>query len=162
MPYGPLRLRNYRQREIVSIAAFITCLELVATGSEGGTISQFGEGAADRCRGGVADDSEDRASRQPIVRHRLQVELRAAPDAQAIGNQLVGSGLPGVELAGVTAIGFESQRTLDSQGGGPGCSGARGDDRARAAARADCHRSCDRAFAAKSARVRSYRSRAGR
>jgi hypothetical protein len=46
-------------------------------------------------------------------------KLRAALDRYSVGNQLIGFGLFGVQPAGINAIGFEGEGTLDGERGGP-------------------------------------------
>src|SRR4051794_12675745 len=106
---------DYCQREIVAVAAFVVGLEVVATCLDECAIGQIGEGAADRCPGGVAYHRKDGAAGELFIRYGGEAKLRAALDRYAFGNHLVGSRLVRVELTGVGAVRFECQCLIDCE-----------------------------------------------
>src|SRR5438552_18229862 len=86
-------LRNYRQRNIIPIPAFVAGLQIVWSGGDDRAVCQVGKGTADRCPGGVADDGKAGAGRKSLVALRAQHKRRSAFDGDSVGAYLVGFGM---------------------------------------------------------------------
>src|SRR5438128_2098050 len=110
-------------------------------------IRQVGKGAVDRICRGVTDRIEHSASSKSLVRHGIEIKLRAALDCHSLCFYLVGSAMLCIELVGVGAVGLKAERVLAGQYGRLVGSNTRRQESAAATASTDTDRSGDDAFA---------------
>src|SRR5205823_2139960 len=92
---------------------------IVAANRKGRIIWQVSKGAAYRVCRGITDRGEDCAGSQTSVSNWGEVKLRAGLDRDAIGDHLVCRGSLGVELIGISGVGFEGESALKRQCGRP-------------------------------------------
>lgn len=87
--------------------------------------------------------------------------MRAGRDGYSVGHHFVAARFAGVELAGVSAVGLQSECAGEAQGDRLRRSHARGEEGAAAAAGADGHRPGDCAFAGERAGLHIHAPGAG-
>ena len=118
--------RHHSEREIVSVAAFVACLQGVAASDESRAVGQIRKSAADWACGGVVDNRKDCADRKRVVSPGAKDKLRSTLDGYSIGADLIRPALAGkTELALVVASGVEGEEIIDCQDTGSLSSGAR-------------------------------------